>query len=685
MSLALLVLRALLGAVFGAAGLAKLLDRTAGRRLLETFELGAWAKPALRLLPLAEIALAWALLVSSTARPAACAAAAMLVAFSMLLVRSARRGHEGSCNCFGALAARLTSRHPLGRNAALLAVALLVAGFGPGSPVAVLWRHHGVDGAVLAALAALAVAAFALAGASALPRRRAAGEIPGARELVAGARRTFVLFVEARCAACRSVAAALERFDGTAAGVRLVVVSSEPLADTVLARVARSADRHVVDSGGLAGRYGISATPTLLVLGRRGAPERFAVGAEGVTRLLDSAGLGPARGSRRAPAGGPQGADAGDDVEAGFEVVSLGAISRRRLVALGLGAAVTLPGFHRLEATAPARRRRVAHASTAAASARAGVACPSCGSCVICSATSGSSKLSCRPCSQHCSGHKLCASFANEYAPFTTLASYLRGKGFAEKGAPLTYGLNRDGKLVVLSGATTFAGGPAATPQAVLIYSLTNAGESAWVAFRNARGVVTSVATVVGTQVVRAPVGPPAAVPAAGNGRHRGAATADFGAGAAALASPYSCADVCSFALGVAAALLTLPATVVASPEIAALGFAASLFAGGLGLANTAAGAVAGGALAALLPLTQAATTVSALIEGVTSFDNALGQTAFCEHIACKMLKFCCTSNGVCVESDAQCEHDCPGGLAHPMSHCNAYLDGKIVSTLISP
>ena len=119
----------------------------------------------------------------------------------------------------------------------------------------------------------------------------------------------------------------------------------------------------------------------------------------------------------------------------------------------------------------------------------------------------------------------------------------------------------------------------------------------------------------------------------------------------------------------------------ISAPETAALGFAASLFAGGIGLANTASGA----ALSALLPLVQSASLVNGVIDGLTGLDNALGQTAFCEDYACKLLKFCCNYSGHCNESDAQCEHDCPGGLAHPMAHCDAYLDGKRVSSLIAP
>ena len=148
----------------------------------------------------------------------------------------------------------------------------------------------------------------------------------------------------------------------------------------------------------------------------------------------------------------------------------------------------------------------------------------------------------------------------------------------------------------------------------------------------------------------------------------------------AAGTSPYSCADVCAFALGVAISMLTLPAAVVSAPETAALAFAGSLFAGGAGLVS----GPTGDALSTLLPLVQGATLVDGVLGGLAGLFDAKGATAFCADFACKLLKFCCTSNGACYGSDGECEHDCPAGLAHPMSHCNAYLDGKIVSTLVA-
>src|SRR5262245_47731508 len=75
--------RAILAMVFGAAGLAKAVDRDGTARTLAGFGVPeALAAPAARLLPIVELLCAVELLPASTARPAAAAALALLVIFS---------------------------------------------------------------------------------------------------------------------------------------------------------------------------------------------------------------------------------------------------------------------------------------------------------------------------------------------------------------------------------------------------------------------------------------------------------------------------------------------------------------------------------------------------------------------------------------------------------------------------
>lgn len=648
MAQALLVVRIGLALVFVLAALGKLTARSSPRRLLETFELGAWAGPAVAVLPVAELAIAAGLLVTVAARPAAVVATAVLVTFSLLITRNVLSGRGGSCNCFGSLASSLPSRHPLARNLLLAAAAVLVTLAGPGTSLADLARTATGQAEVL-------VVAGAAIGAVVVRRRRRRRTVTmagrpaalSAVELAAGSERTIVAFLEPRCAPCRSVLPAIARFDGGARHERLVVVTStsSELDGEFAAAVA---GRHVRDDGQLAARFNLPATPAAAVLGPRGSLDGVAIGASEVEQLLAG--------------------EAGATTSRVRDIDGRVAISRRRLVAAGMLAAA-LPGFDR-----PLLRSRLR-----ALGAPSGVTCPSCGSCVICTASSSSSKVTCGPCSQHCSGAKLCTSYANEFPPFTTLAAYLRSKGFSQDGDPLTHGLIKDGELYVMSGATAFTSRSPTTPRALLVYNLTNSGQTAWAALTNAKGLVTSVVSIAGSEVVSVPVSPPPASTTAGAHVDAGSAGSEERAQAA---SPYSCADVCSFALGLAATVLTLPASVLAFPEMAALGFAGALFAGGVGLGNTNAGIT----LSTLVGIVTGSSLVDGLLAGVVSAGDAYGQVRLCEDYLCKLkLQYCCTSNGACYDSDGECEHECPGGLAHPMAHCNAYLNGKLVSKLISP
>lgn len=656
MAQALLLVRIVLAATFSLAGIAKLLDPSAAPRLSEYAGLPQRVRPVVRALPVAELAVAAGLLVARTSRPTAAVMAGMLAGFSVLVARRVASHDGSSCGCFGRLDAALLSQHPLVRNAALFGGSLFVVAGGAGLPLGALGHQPAWLATLLVLLAA--VVSFLHLRRRGGPRRA----FPGPRELAAGAERTVVAFLEPGCAACRSLLPVLQRFDEAAVGARLVLVTGSPIVeDPEFRAAARVAARHLADRGALAARYGISTTPAAVVLSRRGSLERVVFGAPGVQALLEP--------------------DLASD--SGLEPEAPGVISRRRLLAVGLAVASALPRL-----SLPSGLRTWIGRLAAAT----GVTCPSCGSCVVCDAATGSSTLQCRPCVQHCSGLKLCKSFANEFPVFTTLAHHLRDQGFSQDGEMVTHGLERASKLIVMSGSTSFTRRSASTPRAVLIYSLVDSGQIAWAALLDAKGAVRSVAAVVNGLVVTADVTPPpaSAATAGPSTRHSPSKAGTMHAAQPLMSraafdplasSPYSCGDVCSFAVGIAVSLLALPLAVISAPETAALGFAASLFAGGIGLANT----VSGAALSALLPLVQSASLVNGVIDGLTGLDNALGQTTFCEDYACKLLKFCCNYSGHCNESDAQCEHDCPGGLAHPMAHCDAYLDGKRVSSLIAP
>ena len=154
MDIALLVARVLLAAVFAVAGVAKLLDRAGSRQAVVDF--GGperLAAPLAILLPLAEVAVAIALIPKPSAWYGAIGALALLLAFIAAIGLNIARGRQPDCHCFGQLHSSPAGWPALGRNAALAAVAAFVAAAGRTDPglSAVAWLGD-LSGAEIAAL-----------------------------------------------------------------------------------------------------------------------------------------------------------------------------------------------------------------------------------------------------------------------------------------------------------------------------------------------------------------------------------------------------------------------------------------------------------------------------------------------------------------------------------------------------
>jgi thiol-disulfide isomerase/thioredoxin len=130
MGTALLLARLGLAAVFVVSGAAKLFDRSGSRQAVIDFGLpSALATPLGLLVPVAELAVAAALVPATTARLGALGALVLLVAFSVAIAINLARGRAPECHCFGQIHSSPVGWPILGRNALLAAV----AGF-------VLWR-----------------------------------------------------------------------------------------------------------------------------------------------------------------------------------------------------------------------------------------------------------------------------------------------------------------------------------------------------------------------------------------------------------------------------------------------------------------------------------------------------------------------------------------------------------------
>jgi uncharacterized membrane protein YphA (DoxX/SURF4 family)/peroxiredoxin len=131
-----LAARLIVAAVLAIAATAKLADRDGSRRAAREFGVPeSLAEPFSLLLPLAELAIAAALLPGASARAAAAAAAALFLAFAVAVAAVLIRGRRPDCHCFGRLHPTPVGRGTIGRNAALVAMAGLAAVAGPGKGV----------------------------------------------------------------------------------------------------------------------------------------------------------------------------------------------------------------------------------------------------------------------------------------------------------------------------------------------------------------------------------------------------------------------------------------------------------------------------------------------------------------------------------------------------------------------
>jgi thiol-disulfide isomerase/thioredoxin len=143
MDAALLLARLLLALVFAVAGVAKLTDRDGSRQAIIDFGLpAALATPFGLLLPLAEVAVAVALVSASTAWWGALGALALLSLFVTGIGVNLARGRKPECHCFGQLHSAPAGWKTLARNGVLAAVAgfVLWEGYeGGAGPSALSW------------------------------------------------------------------------------------------------------------------------------------------------------------------------------------------------------------------------------------------------------------------------------------------------------------------------------------------------------------------------------------------------------------------------------------------------------------------------------------------------------------------------------------------------------------------
>ena len=166
MNTVLLIARLVLAVVFVVAGLTKLADREGSRQAMTDFGLPtALAVPVGLLLPLAELAVAAALVPAATAWWGAVGALALLLLFVTGIGVNLARGRKPDCHCFGQLYSAPAGWTTLARNVILAVVAAFVVwqGRDGAGPSAIAWMGE-LTAAQLVAFIVGLVALALLAG-----------------------------------------------------------------------------------------------------------------------------------------------------------------------------------------------------------------------------------------------------------------------------------------------------------------------------------------------------------------------------------------------------------------------------------------------------------------------------------------------------------------------------------------
>src|SRR5215510_1371160 len=166
MSLLLLLLRLFLAGTFAVAGAAKLADLAGSRKAMRDFGVPSKLADVFgTLLPLAELAVAVALVVPMTAWWGGVAALSLVLIFVAGIGYNLAQGRTPDCHCFGQLHSAPAGWSTLIRNLVLAGFAGLVVGFGrsvAGPGLLDLWtsltisQRFGIVGAVLVVVALIA-------------------------------------------------------------------------------------------------------------------------------------------------------------------------------------------------------------------------------------------------------------------------------------------------------------------------------------------------------------------------------------------------------------------------------------------------------------------------------------------------------------------------------------------------
>ncbi|HEY3921338.1 MAG TPA: MauE/DoxX family redox-associated membrane protein [Gaiellaceae bacterium] len=340
----LLACRLVLAGVFAVAAATKLAAPDETQATLVAFGLREQAaRFSAPLLPVAEGAVAVALLVGDASHIAGAAAAALLLLFSAAVAVNLARGRTPNCNCFGAVHSKPIGPVTLARNLSLAALALLIAARGSGtSAFAWLGRLSTADLALTLAVAGLAVALGVVASfAFALFRRHGAlllrvdaletgapvpmvaqyglavgtpapdfalqgldGETMTLAALRSHGRRVLLLFTDPQCGPCNAL---LPEFGGWQREYEQaltvgIISRRDPEANRPKAKEHGLVNVLLQQEDEIAQSFGVNGTPGAVLVGADGAvASTAAMGADAIRALVQSATFRPAAAGAEAP------------------------------------------------------------------------------------------------------------------------------------------------------------------------------------------------------------------------------------------------------------------------------------------------------------------------------------------------------------------------------------------------
>jgi uncharacterized membrane protein YphA (DoxX/SURF4 family)/protein-disulfide isomerase len=316
MQLIIVLLRIALSAVFGVAGVTKLIDPSGTRAGIKNFGSPEPLAPALSIaLPIVELAIAAGLLFTSTARVSAFAALIVLSLFVVAIGVNLARGQTHDCHCFGQLYSRPLGWPTLVRNLVFALGAVFIwrqtDALASSDILSTLAQLSLSQGGLLLAVIAIVIAILiylqrrqkqmpeaTATAAAGLPLKSAApqfeltayaGGTTSLKQLLAYGKPLLLIFTNPTCGPCVVLFAEVKDWQQSHSEQLTIALISFGTIKENFVNVARNGLGQVLlqQKREVAEQYGANVTPTAVVVdtaGRIASP--LAAGADEIRKLL---------------------------------------------------------------------------------------------------------------------------------------------------------------------------------------------------------------------------------------------------------------------------------------------------------------------------------------------------------------------------------------------------------------